>query len=67
MLSEYSHGWPERKADWAAAVTRLLSDRARREELIVRGAQRALGYTWERTASLTHALYVEALSTRSRP
>ena len=58
---------PREPAAWAAAVARLLSDGARREELIARGTERAARYTWEATARATHALYAEALSTRSRP
>jgi glycosyltransferase involved in cell wall biosynthesis len=68
VLADAAESLPPREpAAWAAAVVRLLSDRPRREELIARGVQRAARFTWERTAAATHAIYAEALSTRSRP
>lgn len=41
----------------AAAMSRLLSDEALREELRARGAKRAGRYSWERTAMETLAVY----------
>jgi len=51
---------------WAAAVRRLLGDRAARGAMSARGTERAAAFTWERTAERTRAIYEEALSKRSR-
>jgi glycosyltransferase involved in cell wall biosynthesis len=48
----------------AAALLRLLSDEALRAELRVRGPARAAGFTWERAARETLAVYREALGHR---
>jgi len=45
---------------WAAAVLRLLSDAAKRAALAERGSRRAAGFTWERTAAMTRAIYEQA-------
>jgi glycosyltransferase involved in cell wall biosynthesis len=58
---------PREPAAWAAAVQRLLSDSTARAQLVARGSKRVGGFTWERTAAATRAIYAEALSTRSRP
>jgi glycosyltransferase involved in cell wall biosynthesis len=58
---------PREPAAWAAAVLRLLSDSTARAQLVARGSKRVAGFTWERTAAATRAIYAEALSTRSRP
>ena len=63
VLGDAAESLPPRDPPaWAAAVLRLLSDRARRADLVARGAQRAAGFTWERTARATHAIYEEALA-----
>jgi glycosyltransferase involved in cell wall biosynthesis len=58
---------PREPAAWAAAVQRLLADRLLRADRIERGLRRAAGFTWERTARETRAIYGEVLSKRSRP
>jgi len=58
---------PREPAGWAATSERLLDDRVRLAEMGVRGRARAAQYTWDHTARATHAIYAEALSTRSRP
>ena len=58
---------PREPGRWAATLERLLNDRARLAEMGARGRARAAQYTWEQTARATHAIYAEALSTRSRP
>lgn len=45
----------------AAGMERLLTDKALREELIVRGRRRASQFTVERCAKATHALYTAPL------
>ena len=45
----------------AAALLRLLSDEALRADLRVRGPAQAAGFTWERAARETLAVYREAL------
>jgi glycosyltransferase involved in cell wall biosynthesis len=42
---------------WAAAIERVLTDRAFREELGDRGRRRAAGFTWERCARETLDVY----------
>jgi glycosyltransferase involved in cell wall biosynthesis len=49
---------------WAAAVLRLLSDGAKRAALAERGSRRAAGFTWERTAAMTRAIYEQAVQAR---
>jgi len=52
---------PPRDAEaWAAAIVALLGDPARRAALAERGRERARGFTWERTAERTLAVYEEA-------
>ncbi len=46
----------------AAAMRRVLSDRDLQEDLRRRGLERAAGFTWERTARETVAVYREVLS-----
>lgn len=48
----------------AAAVTRLLDDRARAQELVERGRQRWPQFTWERAARGVLASYDRALASR---
>jgi glycosyltransferase involved in cell wall biosynthesis len=45
---------------WAHAIATLLGDEARRTELARRGLERARGFTWERTAEHTLAVYEES-------
>jgi glycosyltransferase involved in cell wall biosynthesis len=45
----------------ADGLTRLVTDAALRQELILRGYQRAQLYSWERTARLTAAVYQDYL------
>ena len=49
----------------AAALFRLIEDTALRADLAVRGPQRAAGFTWERAARETLAVYHEAREARS--
>jgi len=53
---------PSEPEGWAEAMTELLQNSLRREDLIRRGLARARGFTWERTAQLTMDAYVEALA-----
>jgi glycosyltransferase involved in cell wall biosynthesis len=50
----------------AAALLRLLSDEALRADLRTRGPVRAAGFTWERAACETLAVYREAIAERGR-
>jgi glycosyltransferase involved in cell wall biosynthesis len=62
-LGDAAEFLPPRDPDaWAAAVLRLLSDQARRAELVERGLKRAATFTWERTSAATYAIYEEALA-----
>jgi glycosyltransferase involved in cell wall biosynthesis len=45
-----------------AALTRVLAEPALAEDLRERGAARAAGFSWERTARLTAASYERALA-----
>ena len=53
---------PSEPEVWAEAMTELLQNSMRREELIRRGLAHARTYTWERTAELTMSAYAEALN-----
>jgi glycosyltransferase involved in cell wall biosynthesis len=53
---------PEDAAGIAAAIERLLSSRALREEMAGRGLERAGVFSWERVAEETLALYESAVS-----
>ncbi len=55
---------PRDKAATAAAVERLLTDRAEAERLRALGLRRAREFSWERTARLTLESYRRALSAR---
>ncbi len=52
---------PEDPRAIAGAMRRLLDDHALAERLAARGRERAAGFTWRRTAELTHAAYERAL------
>jgi glycosyltransferase involved in cell wall biosynthesis len=52
---------PADPAAIAAAIERLLGDRALAERLAAAGRERAAAFTWERTAQLTLAAYERAL------
>jgi len=47
---------------WAEEISALLTDQARRAPMIRRGIERARGFTWERTATLTLEVYEQALA-----
>lgn len=51
---------PEYEAGMAAGLERVLSDAARREQLMVGGRQRARRFSWERCALETLSVYAEA-------
>jgi len=53
---------PEDERAIAAAIERLLGDRAHAERLVAMGRERARLFTWERSARLTLASYERALS-----
>ena len=53
---------PESVDSIAAAIERLLGDRAEAERLHAAGLAQAAGFTWERTAELTAAAYERTLS-----
>jgi glycosyltransferase involved in cell wall biosynthesis len=55
---------PRDAGDISRALTRLLEDPGRREELRRRALARASGYSWERTAALTRDSYLRALDER---
>ena len=65
VLGDAAELLPPRDPDaWAAAVLRLLSDAAKRAALAERGSRRAAGFTWERTAAMTRAIYEQAVQAR---
>jgi glycosyltransferase involved in cell wall biosynthesis len=53
---------PEDEEAIGEAIVRLLADRRRRADLRERGIRRAAGFTWERTARETVAVYERALA-----
>ena len=53
---------PQDERAIAAAIERLLGDRAHAERLVAMGRERARLFTWERSARLTLASYERALS-----
>jgi glycosyltransferase involved in cell wall biosynthesis len=55
---------PHDADDIARALSRLLEDPARREELRRRGLARAAEYSWDRTAALTRDSYLRAVNGR---
>jgi glycosyltransferase involved in cell wall biosynthesis len=55
---------PESVGDLAAALTRILDEPSLREELRLRGARRAAGFSWRRSAETTLAAYRIALGDR---
>jgi len=56
---------PTDPAAIAAALSRLLGDPVRREELVVRGSERWKAFSWERAAEETLAVYERALGASS--
>ena len=54
---------PEDTPAFAAAVQRVAESEALRQDLRRRGRERAAGFTWERTARETLAVFAEALET----
>ena len=54
----YAH--PERTAEWAQALTVLLTDTAARGTATARGRARAQAFTWEASAQATTAVLCEA-------
>ena len=55
---------PHSPEDMAAAIERLLADSGRKQELITRGHERCLTFTWERTARATLNTYRRAIADR---
>ena len=55
---------PRSPEDIARAIERVLTDPARRVELIVRGHERCRTFTWERTARATLETYRRAVAAR---
>lgn len=53
---------PSEPEVWAEAMTDLLQNSARRENLVRRGIARARAFSWERTAELTMEAYREAMN-----
>ena len=51
---------PEYETGVAAGIERVLSDEARREQLIVEGRRRARRFSWEKCALETLSVYAEA-------
>jgi hypothetical protein len=51
---------PRGRGAIAAAIERLLGDRAEAERLVAKGRERVQRFTWERTARLTLASYERA-------
>lgn len=51
---------------WIAAVRRVTSDPALREELSLAGIARAAGYSQEKSLAATETAYLEAISSRQR-
>lgn len=51
---------PDDVAGWAAAIDRVLSDPALRQQLVARGHAQAGRFQWQRTAEQTLALYHDA-------
>jgi glycosyltransferase involved in cell wall biosynthesis len=56
---------PTDPAAIAAALSRLLGDPARRDELVARGGERWRAFSWERAAGETLAVYERALGASS--
>ncbi len=52
---------PDDPGAWVAALDNLLHDDAERSGLAHAGRERAQGYSWERCAAETRAIYLEAL------
>ncbi len=48
-------------AAWKTAMERALSDKNWRDDMARRGLARSAGFSWERTARLTHDVYKEAI------
>lgn len=58
VLGEAAEFVPEYNSDaWAAKIQKLLSDKARRTELILRGAELVKTYSWDETAKKTWDVY----------
>lgn len=57
---------PNSCSDLVAAVSRILTDHALRDELIERGSQRAARFSWQNTAAETAAVYQRAMHSASR-
>lgn len=58
---------PDDAGEWAAAITRLLTDESARQALAARGPERAGRFTWTRAADKTEAVYASALSGFTQP
>jgi glycosyltransferase involved in cell wall biosynthesis len=53
---------PTNTDDMAAAILRVITNPARRKELIDRGVAQVQRYSWRRMAEQTHAVYMDALT-----
>jgi glycosyltransferase involved in cell wall biosynthesis len=54
---------PDNADQWAHAMTNLLDDESRREELAESGIKRAAEFTWSRAADVLEDSYRHALGT----
>lgn len=59
------HADPKNPDAWAAAMTRVVTDRAYRDLLIARGRARAASFTWQRTAERTFAALERTAASRA--
>jgi len=48
--------------DMAAAITRVITNKNRQQELIAKGAARAATFSWQRMAEQTHTVYLQVLT-----
>lgn len=53
---------PKNIDDMAAAITRVITNPSRRQELITAGAARVAMFSWERMAEQTHTVYEQVLT-----
>ncbi len=58
---------PDRAGEIAGCIRELLDDGERRRELIARGRERVLQFTWERSARETLAIFRETARRRQEP
>ena len=53
---------PTDTTDMAAAITRVITNPARRKELITKGTAHVAGFSWRHMAEQTHNIYMRALT-----